>query len=65
LTHGDRYLPGQLELAGTAPISDADLAKHLAAEMLRPAVPQRACDHGLFSDAAAQTDLVEAARRAG
>jgi hypothetical protein len=60
---GLSYLPGQAELPGMAPISDAELAKRRAAQALRPALPQSACDHGLFSDAAAQTDLVEAARR--
>ena len=30
-----------------------------AAAPLKPARPQRACDHGLFSDDAAQLDLVE------
>jgi hypothetical protein len=30
---------------------------------LRPRVPQEACDHGLFSDESAQTDLVDMARR--
>jgi hypothetical protein len=34
-----------------------------AAAPLRPAVPQEACDVGLFSDQSTQLDLVERMRR--
>jgi hypothetical protein len=55
---GLSYLPGQLELAGTRPDHAWHLSE-LAKAALRPSVPQRACDHGLFSDDADQLDLCE------
>lgn len=39
-----------------------ELARRAAAAPLAPTVPQQACDVGLFSDAACQTDLVALAR---
>jgi hypothetical protein len=51
---GLSYLPGQLEIAGTA-----KSAHGFANQSLRPSKPQKPCDHGLFSDDAAQLDLVE------
>jgi hypothetical protein len=53
---GLSYLPGQTEIPGTAP---ACPARRLAQAPLRPSRPQLPCDHGLFSDEAAQLDLVE------
>jgi hypothetical protein len=32
---------------------------------MKPAAPQRPCDHGLFGDSHLQADLVEQARRKG
>lgn len=50
-------LPGQLEIPFTA--SDpSGLAGRRAAAPMRPDKPQKACDHGLFSDQSVQTDLV-------
>jgi len=40
----------------------AELARRKAAAPLKPKAPQSACALGLFSDAAAQTDLVDMAR---
>lgn len=40
----------------------AGLARRLAAEPLKPRADQKPCDVGLFSDVAAQTDLIERAR---
>jgi hypothetical protein len=48
-------LPGQQEL----PAVGANSPRHLAAARLRPRVAQKPCDHGLFGDQAAQTDLVD------
>lgn len=51
--------PRQMDLAQTAP-DMAGLAKRLAAAPLRPRKAQApACDLPLFSDDAAQIDLVE------
>jgi hypothetical protein len=55
-------LPGQAEIPGTAPISDAEQVRRKAAQPLRPTKPQARCDHGLFSYEAAQIDLVDLAR---
>lgn len=51
-------LPGQLDLPQTDP-RPADQARRHAAAPLRPSVPQKPCDMGLFSDEATQIDLVE------
>lgn len=57
-------------LAGCTPLGlrpiaqdQAELAKRKAAAPLKPAKPQAACDVGLFSDDAAQSDLVDMARK--
>lgn len=55
-------LPGQMELPRTEE-RPAELAKLKAAAPLKPGKPQRPCDHGLFSDAAAQIDLVDMIRK--
>jgi len=55
-------LPGQLEIPATAP-DPSSLAGRRAAAPMRPAKPQKPCDHGLFGDAAEQLDLVEMARK--
>lgn len=51
-------LPGQLELPDTAEQPLANITRQAAAPM-RPAVEQKPCDIGLFSDDALQTDLIE------
>lgn len=43
----------------------AGLARRLAGAPLRPVAPQAPCDAGLFSDAAAQVDLIDLARGRG
>jgi len=45
-------------LPGAEPASDATMARRAAAKPLRPLVPQQPCDIGLFSDDAAQADLL-------
>lgn len=55
---GRSDLPGQMELPQTEE-RPAELAQMKAAAPLKPGKPQRPCDHGLFSDAAAQIDLVD------
>ncbi len=50
-------------LPGTEHISDAEQAQRGADEKLKPKKPQKAADEGLFGDAAAQTDLVDMARK--
>lgn len=37
----------------------AGLARKRASEPLRPSSAQQPCDHGIFSDEAAQSDLIE------
>jgi hypothetical protein len=49
-------LPGQLDLPDTG---ERPIAKIKAAEPMRPAVPQKPCDIGLFSDEANQLDFIE------
>jgi RNA polymerase subunit RPABC4/transcription elongation factor Spt4 len=49
-------------MPGTAP-DPAGMAKRKAAAPLKPARPQDACDIGLFSDDAAQLDLVHMLRK--
>lgn len=51
-------LPGQFDLPQTSP-DLAGLARLKAKAPLRPNKPQFACDIGLFSDDANQTDLIE------
>lgn len=46
-------------LAGAEQAGQGEVARRRGAAPLRPTVPQRPCDVGLFSDAAAQLDLVE------
>jgi hypothetical protein len=45
-------------LPGAEKASDATMARRAAARPLRPRVPQHPCDIGLFSDDAAQVDLL-------
>ena len=57
-------MPGMSPLGFMKPLSEdqAALARRKAlAPMLAPK-PQAACDHGLFSDSAAQTDLLDMVR---
>jgi hypothetical protein len=51
-------LPGQLEIPAISPLD-----RRPAAQSMRPTAPQKPCDIGLFSDDAAQLDLVEMARK--
>lgn len=53
------YLPGQTELPGAEPTPVRQQLERKAAAPLKPRKPQRSCDVGLFSDEAAQLDLVE------
>lgn len=52
-------------LAGCTPLGfrddQAGLARRKAAAPLKPVKPQQACDVGLFSDDAMQSDLVDMA----
>ena len=50
--------PRQIGMSGTGP-DIAVLLRLKAAAPIKPAKPQKACDHGLFSDDADQLDLVE------
>lgn len=50
--------PRQCDLAGTAP-DPAGIARKLASGPLRASKAQIPCDHGMFSDDAAQLDLEE------
>jgi len=52
------YLPGQMDLPETEPTSAQWLA-YKAANTLKPSKPQLPCDVGLFSDNAAQIDLID------
>jgi hypothetical protein len=55
----DRTPAGQqYVLPGAEGASDAAMARRAADTPLRPRVPQQRCDHGLFSDDAAQVDLL-------
>lgn len=54
-------LPGQRELPQTG-AQLADLARRKAAAPLRPAVPQKSCDVGLFGDEAGQLDIIDRLR---
>jgi hypothetical protein len=53
----------QYVLPGAERITDSELARKRAETRLRPTVAQRPCDVGLFGDTAAQSDLVDRARR--
>jgi len=53
----------QFVLAGAERVGLAELARRRAAAPLKPATAQRPCDVGLFSDQAAQVDLVDLARK--
>lgn len=44
-------------------VDQAEIARRRAAAPLKPAKPQQACDVGLFSDVATQTDLVDLVRK--
>jgi hypothetical protein len=56
-------LAGQLSLAGCGHAPVRLLLQRQADATLRPGKPQQPCDLGLFSDDAAQADLVDMARR--
>jgi len=45
-------------LPGAEKASDATMVRLAAAKPLRPRIPQHPCDIGLFSDDAAQADLL-------
>lgn len=53
----------QYVLPGAERATPAQIARRRAAEPLRASKPQQPCDHGLFSDDARQTDLIDAVRR--
>jgi len=53
----------QQVLAGAEKAKDTATVQRAAAKPLRPAVPQRPCDIGLFSDEAAQMDLCDLIKR--
>lgn len=50
----------QTSMAGTAP-DIGGLLRMKSAAPIKPKKAQKACDHGLFSDQAAQLDLVQSA----
>jgi hypothetical protein len=52
------YLPGQMDLPETEP-SEHQWMSARCAIPLKPSKPQLPCDVGLFSDDAAQTDLID------
>jgi hypothetical protein len=54
-------LPGQLDLP-QCESKPRDQMQRAAAAPLKPSTPQEPCDVGLFSDGAAQTDLVDLCR---
>jgi hypothetical protein len=59
MTAMDRTPAGpQYVLPGAERASDAAMARRAADAPLKAGVPQRPCDHGLFSDDAAQVDLL-------
>lgn len=53
----------QFVLPGAERISDREHAQRKIDTALRATKPQKPCDHGLFSDASAQTDLLDFAGR--
>lgn len=52
-------LPGQMTLPGCGDATQRELAERRAREGLKARKPQNPCDMGLFSDTAAQVDLVD------
>jgi hypothetical protein len=48
----------QRVLPGAEKASDATMVRFAAAKPLRPRVPRQSCDIGLFSEDAAQVDLL-------
>jgi len=56
-------MPTQATIPGAEPITQRELAARRAALPLKPKADQRPCDVGLFSDEAAQTDLVDLSRK--
>ena len=56
---GISTLPGQIDLPDCPHEPSRLLLQQRAAAPLKPAKAQAPCDHGLFSDTAAQLDLVE------
>jgi hypothetical protein len=62
----DRTLAGaQYVLPGAEKVTNATMARRAATEPLRPRLPQQPCDIGLFSDDAAQADLLDLIGRLG
>lgn len=53
----------QLIIPGAEPISDSNLAQRRADQPLKPKLPQKAADDGLFGDDSRQGDLVDLARK--
>ena len=49
----------QYVLPGASPAADGETAQRRAEKPLRPKTPQSPCDIGLFSDDAAQVDLLD------
>jgi hypothetical protein len=47
----------QAVLPGAERVTEADIARNRALASLKPAKPQKPCDHGLFSDDANQKEL--------
>jgi hypothetical protein len=64
MTAIDNTPAGQYVLPGAEEAGDAAMARRAADAPLRPRVPQQPCDHGLFSDDAAQVDLLHRIGRA-
>lgn len=56
---GAKEHAGQLQIPGCEPISQKQLVERKFAEPLRAVASQKPCDIGLFSDDAAQIDLIE------
>jgi hypothetical protein len=60
---GPFQISGSLGLANPLARDQATLAQRRADAPLRPTVAQAPADHGLFSDVAAQSDLIDAVRK--
>lgn len=58
-----RGLEGQMDLPGTGPITDAELAQRRADEPLRPRVEQKPMEEGLFGTGKDQRELFQPATR--
>ena len=58
----DLFFRAECDRVGEMERCRVELARRQAAAPLRPKVRQETCDIGLFSDAANQTDLVDAAK---